>query len=125
MAEHGSIHWSELLTSDVEGAKAFYKTTAGWSFEAMAMPKSTYWICSAGGKPVAGIMDVAATDNPDAGSRWMTYVAVDDVDKAAEQATAGGGSVAHGPFDIPGVGRIAIVVDPAGAVVGMMTPSQG
>jgi len=125
MAQHGSIHWSELLTSDVEAAKAFFQTTAGWTCEGMEMPNSTYWVCSANGKPTAGIMDVAATDNPDAGSRWMTYIAVDDIDKTAEAATAAGGTVAHGPFDVPGVGRIAIIVDPAGAVVGMMTPAQG
>jgi predicted enzyme related to lactoylglutathione lyase len=30
----------------------------------------------------------------------------------------------EGPVDVPGVGRIAMIKDPAGAVVGLITPAQ-
>jgi predicted enzyme related to lactoylglutathione lyase len=29
--------------------------------------------------------------------------------------------VAHGPVDIPGVGRFAVIVDPQGAAINVMT----
>ena len=35
---HGSFCWNELMTSDIEGAKRFYRETIGWSFEPMKMP---------------------------------------------------------------------------------------
>jgi hypothetical protein len=36
-----------------------------------------------------------------------------------------GGSVMRDPFDVPEVGRIAIVADPGGAAQGWMTPADG
>jgi predicted enzyme related to lactoylglutathione lyase len=53
---------------------------------------------------------------------WTGYVAVDDVDAAVEKLKGFGGSVIRPPEDIPGVGRFAIVADPAGAVIAIMTP---
>lgn len=125
MADHGSIHWSELATRDVEAAKAYYQSTCGWSAEDMPMPEGTYWVCSSGGKPVAGIMDLAGIGDPNIPPHWMTYIAVDDVDKAAAQTREAGGEVAREPFDVPGVGRIAMLKDPTGAMIGMMTPASG
>ncbi|WP_371685873.1 VOC family protein [Nitratireductor sp. OM-1] len=52
----------------------------------------------------------------------MSYLSVDDVDAALEKAKAGGASVMREPFDVPGVGRIAILRQPGGAVIGWMTP---
>ena len=51
MWSHGHFYWNELMTRDVEGAKAFYEGTIGWTFEAMPMPDGTYWIIKAGDKP--------------------------------------------------------------------------
>jgi len=48
---------------------------------------------------------------------------VDDVDKRAKKATAAGASLMRPLFDIPGIGRIAILRQPGGAVVGWMTPA--
>jgi predicted enzyme related to lactoylglutathione lyase len=53
---------------------------------------------------------------------WMTYVAVDDVDGAVRTTREAGGTVHREPFDVEGVGRIAIIADPTGAVLGIMTP---
>ena len=54
----------------------------------------------------------------------MTYLAVDDVDAETNKVTGMGGTVIREPFDVPGVGRIAIVMDPGKAVVGIMTPAE-
>jgi predicted enzyme related to lactoylglutathione lyase len=54
----------------------------------------------------------------------MTYIAVTDVDAACSTAGKSGGAVLKAPFDVPGVGRIAMIKDPAGAVVGLITPAQ-
>ena len=53
---------------------------------------------------------------------WMPYLAVDDVDARAKKATAAGATLMRPLFDIPGIGRIAILREPGGAGVGWMTP---
>jgi predicted enzyme related to lactoylglutathione lyase len=53
----------------------------------------------------------------------MTYIAVADVDASVGEAETAGGRIVQRPFDIEGVGRIAIIADPTGAIVGIMTPS--
>jgi predicted enzyme related to lactoylglutathione lyase len=123
MSDHGTIHWSELHTNDVEGTKAFFAATAGWTYEGMPMPNTTYWVANANGVSVAGIMDAAAVPDGPREAHWMTYIAVDDIDKVAAETAANGGTIVSPPFDVPGVGRIAMIMDPGGAVVGMMTPA--
>jgi predicted enzyme related to lactoylglutathione lyase len=54
---------------------------------------------------------------------WLSYIAVDDVDARAAKAIDKGASLIRPAFDMPGVGRIAILREPGGAVVGWMTPS--
>ena len=53
---------------------------------------------------------------------WTGYVCVDDCDAAAAKAAGLGGSVKRRPLDIPGIGRFAIIADPAGAVFAIMKP---
>lgn len=120
---HGAIWWSELMTRDVEAAVAFYRDVCGWSIEKMDMPEGPYWIAIAHGKPVAGFMDMSGrADLGEMPPRWFTYIAVDDVDAAVEASEAAGGRIERPGFNVPGVGRIAIVCDASGAVVGLMTP---
>ena len=125
MAQHGEVHWSELISADVEASKAYFQATCGWQIDEMPMPGGmVYSVCKVGDQPVAGIMGVNKdSEGPDNAPRWMTYIAVDDVDAAVEATAGNGGTVLSPPFDVPGVGRIAIIMDPGQAVVGIMTPA--
>ncbi len=124
--EHGHFHWNELLTSDRETAKDFYAETLGWSYEPFPMAEGdAYIICMMDGKPVGGMMQM----KPDCGIAglpdcWFSYISVDDVDARLEKVAAAGGSIERPAFDIPGVGRIAIVRDKAGSFVGWITPAD-
>ena len=126
MTDHGHFHWNELMTRDVEGAKRFYGDTLGWTFDTMPMPTgATYHIAYAGGQMVGGLFDIA--DDPQfegVPAGWMAYIAVDDVDARIEKAKAAGAQVMGEPFDIPYTGRIAMVMQPDGAMIGWMTPSD-
>jgi predicted enzyme related to lactoylglutathione lyase len=115
---HGAFVWNELLTNDVDAAKAFYAATAGWTYEAMQMGPATYWVAKSGGASVAGIVAVGDSGTP---PRWFAYLELDDVDARIAILTANGGKLERPPFDIPGIGRIAIVSDPTGASLGWMT----
>lgn len=121
---HGNIHWSELVSTDAQASKAFFTEIVGWEVTEMPMPNGPYFICMSGGVPVAGIMGVDQIEaDHDIQPHWMTYIAVDDVDGASGNVAGAGGTVIREPFDIPGVGRIAIVMDPGQGVCGFMTPA--
>lgn len=122
---HGTVHWSELMTRDVAGAKAFYTALCGWEFEVMPMEDGEYHLAMQDGVPVAGIMDMTGMPGMDeVPPNWGTYLAVADVDAAVEMARGSGGAVLQEPFDVPDTGRIAMLSDPTGAAIGIMTPIE-
>jgi predicted enzyme related to lactoylglutathione lyase len=124
MPQHGTFAWNELLTSDVEAAKRFYEETIGWTFAEMPMPNGAYHVASVDGKYAAGIMNPADVGEGDVPPNWFAYLEVDDVDKRVERARAAGAVVKREPWDIPGVGRVAILQQPDGATVGWMTSAS-
>lgn len=123
-SRHGDIHWSELMTNEPEKAVAFYEKTAGWVFQTMqAVPGADYHVAMKDGQPVAGVFPMADPEWEGMPNHWMTYIAVDDVDTTCAAAVEAGGKVTRAPFDVPTVGRIAILEDATGACIGMMTPA--
>jgi len=107
----------ELMTSDVDAARAFYTALLGWSWEAVPMDGMTYWLCKAGEHSVGGLMSLMGSPMP----AWSTYLAVPDVDAGVAAFLANGGAQYVAPMDIPGVGRWACVADPQGAVLMLFT----
>lgn len=126
MTAHGTFHWNELMTRDAAQAKDFYGKTLGWTFDDMPMPDGiTYIIIKSGETMVGGMMQMGGPEMEGIPPHWMAYIAVDDIDKRVQALKDAGGSVMREPFDVEGVGRIAIVADPGGAAQGWMTPSDG
>jgi hypothetical protein len=125
MAAHGSFTWNELMTRDVETAKRFYAACLGWHYEAWPMAEGgTYWVAHNADGPVGGIMDMSGEAFADLLPHWFAYIRVDDVDRRVAAAEASGGKLVRPLFDVPEVGRIGIVQDPSGALVGWMTPAS-
>ena len=122
---HGTFYWNELMTRDVEGAKKFYADTLGWNYDGMPMPGGggTYWLATMDGEPVGGLFDISGHDYQGVPESWMAYIAVDDVDARVAKAVKAGAKLMKPVFDVPGVGRIAILMQPDGAGVGWMTPA--
>src|SRR5262245_60559176 len=113
----GTFCWNELLTKDVAGARAFYGSMFGWKFEEMPMgPAGVYTIFKRGKEHAGGCMAMPpGLAQSGARPMWTAYVQVDDVDERARHAATIGGKVCHGPDDIPGIGRFAVLTDPQGA----------
>jgi uncharacterized protein len=84
-------------------------------------PQGLYYLLKTGDVMRAGL---ARSVVPKARSMWLPYVAVDDCDASATKARALGAQVVHGPTDIPGVGRFAILVDTLGAALAIMRGSD-
>ena len=122
MWSHGSFYWNELMTRDVEKAKKFYSSTVGWTFDAMPMGDATYWVAKMGDKPVGGMFPISGPDFEGVPENWLSYLAVDNLDARLKKAAAAGAQIIREPFDVPMVGRIAIVKEPGGATIGWITP---
>ncbi|MBB5754072.1 VOC family protein [Prosthecomicrobium pneumaticum] len=123
MADHGTFYWNELMTRDVEAAKRFYGATLGWGFSEMPMPDGVYHLALLGDKMVGGIFDIGAPAFDGVPESWFAYIAVDDLDARLAKLREAGGTVDREPWDVPGVGRIAIVSDVNGATMGWIVPA--
>jgi uncharacterized protein len=122
---HATFYWNELMTRDAEKAKTFYADTLGWSFEGMPMPEGgTYWMAKVGERFVAGLFPLTSPKFDGVPEGWMSYIAVDDVDARVKKAQGAGATLMRPIFDVPGVGRIAVLKEPWGSGIGWMTPAK-
>lgn len=122
MKQHGAFSWNELLTTDIEGAKAFYSAMFNWQCEDLdnEMP---YTLAKIGDQEMAGLMPTPpeAQDMP---PMWGGYITVDDVDASAKQCEALGGKILVETREIPNVGRFCVITDPQGAMLTIITYSE-
>jgi hypothetical protein len=114
-----SFSWNELATLDMAGATRFYTQLFGWEMkqEYDMGELGLYHIFGRGRFQYGGMYQKPA-DMP-APPHWMPYVQVDDADAVAERARNAGGTVLHGPTEVPGGDRIVIIMDPQGATFGV------
>lgn len=120
----GDFIWYELMTTDPEGAKAFYDAVVGWSIgEAVPEFNGYRMLGRSDGKAAGGVLPLTA-EMQQHGARpaWLGYICVDDVDQAVGTIEGAGGKTLMPAFDIPNVGRIAMVTDPQGAPFYVMKP---
>jgi uncharacterized protein len=116
----GTFSWSELVTSDADGAKGFYSGLFGWDYDDSPIPGGgVYTMASRDGKPVAALF--RADDQP---PHWNCYVTVAAVDETTSRAGELGGSVVAEPFDVMEFGRMSVIVDPTGAALCLWEPRQ-
>jgi predicted enzyme related to lactoylglutathione lyase len=75
-------------------------------------------MASRGGRAAAGVMqlsdEMAASGMPPV---WTTYVNVDDLDETLRKVEDAGGSIIGPAMDVMDAGRMAVIADPAGAVI--------
>jgi uncharacterized protein len=106
----------DTLTSDVDRALGFYGPLFGWEFAGPGpMPgDGDYWLARLNGDDVAA---VGSAPGGDAEPAWNTHVAVQSADASARAAAAAGGTIVVAPVDAAPAGRLAVIADPAGAVL--------
>ncbi len=116
---HGAFSWSELTTTDTQDAARFYTALFNWGTREMEMPSGTYTTFQVGESSVGGMLKTPPGAPPV--PSWGCYVTVTDIDATCKQATGLGGKVMVEPFDIPTIGRMAILQDPQGAMISVIT----
>lgn len=117
----GTVAWHELWTTNPTAAFAFYSELFGWQkSSAMDMgPMGTYQLFSMGKGDAGGMM---ASPDPKLPPHWLYYFMVDSVAAALERVKARGGTVLHGPVEVPGGGWILQGRDPEGVVFALTGP---
>jgi predicted enzyme related to lactoylglutathione lyase len=114
----GTFCWVELSTSDAAAAKKFYTQLFGWTAVDMpAGPDMIYTMCQIDGKNVAALYQ-QGQEEQGIPPHWNSYISVASADEIAAKAKALGGTVMGEPFDVMDAGRMALVQDPEGVVVG-------
>jgi len=104
----GTPCWVDLQVDDLAKAQAFHEALFGLG---------GYIMCEVQGRPVAGIGPKMGP--PETPNAWTTYIASEGADETANKINAAGGMVLAPPFDVMDVGRMAVGVDPGGAVFGI------
>ena len=123
-SNQGQFIWYELMTPDVDAAKAFYDSVVGWNIDAQSIfPNGYRMIGRSDGKSAGGVLPLT-DEMQQHGARptWLAYIHVADVDGAVRSIEQAGGKTFMPPFDIPNVGRVAMVADPQGAPFYVMQP---
>ena len=118
----GTPCWVELLTSDPGRSQDFYGRLFGWTVEDPGAEYGGYQNFQLNGERVAGCM--RNDGNAGVADLWSVYLAVDDAEAAVARASAQGGDVMVPAMDVMALGRMAVVVDVGGAVIGMWQPGE-
>jgi uncharacterized protein len=119
----GTFSWTDLGTTDSDGAKAFYGGLFGWELEDMPVPEGPpYTMARIGGKAVCALYQRSA-DQPGPPA-WLCYVTVEDAGATARRAGELGATVISEPFDVLQAGRMAVLQDPTGAVFAIWQPGE-
>ena len=123
----GSFIWYELMTDDADRAAAFYGALIGWNIEGGAADQ----VGASGYRHIrrsdrgnqGGILPLSA-DMKAGGARpgWLPYLNVAKLDATLDAIGGDGGRVLRPPTHVEGAGTFAMVADPQGVPVYVMTP---
>ncbi len=111
----GAMCWNELITNDLETAKAFYSAVFGWGYYG----DERYTHISNRGRNNGGMleMDENFDEMP---SCWMVCFHVEDIDAAMKRVEELGGRVVTQKMETFDTGWFTVIEDPAGAVFYIM-----
>lgn len=121
--KQGRFDWFDLMTPDVEAAKAFYTAVTGW--KTTKWQEANYEMWTVGDKAIGGMMALPAEETKrGTPPHWMAHIETENVDATVKKAQELGGQVLRPGTDIPTVGRFAILRDPQGALFAVFQPLE-
>lgn len=104
--------WEQLNAGNAARAAAFYTRVFAWKAETSDTGLGVF---TAGTTQVATLLQAP----PGVTSHWITYVVVPKLGEARDRAKRLGGKVYVEEMPVPGMGRISILGDNVGAVLGI------
>jgi predicted enzyme related to lactoylglutathione lyase len=117
----GTVSWNQLIASSANAS--FYAKLFGWQptpFVPPGMPAGNqpFTLFKTDPNMEGGVAGMVQKQHPEMPSQWIPYVVVEDLDAALVKAVALGGHIRTAAKSIGEMGRIAVIHDPEGAVVG-------
>src|SRR5581483_8166136 len=111
--------WIDITTQDAERSRAFYRDLLGW--EIQVDESMDYGLVQPGPHTLPGGIGQARDDAPHPPG-VVVYFTVDDLDAALARAERLDAARLVPAWEIPGLGRMAVVGDPDGNRIGLWEP---
>jgi uncharacterized protein len=119
--EPGTLTWNELVTTDTDGAAAFYREVFGWDALTHGEGAGAYTEFQVGGRSIGGMMAKTPEMPAEMPPYWGVYFSVANADETVQRASELGGRVMMPPRAIE-PGRFAMILDPTGAMFSILEP---
>jgi predicted enzyme related to lactoylglutathione lyase len=133
------VHF-EIHAADQDGIQKFYQELFGWEFQDMGSDMGNYRVITTGPGPeemakgvgmenlgINGGLTRRSGNIPQVGASpnaFVSVIGVGDTDAIVAKALELGGKIALEAMDVPGVGRLAYVLDPENNIFGVLTPDM-
>ncbi|MDO5683879.1 MAG: VOC family protein, partial [Propionibacteriaceae bacterium] len=122
MADHttswhpGEPCWADITVTDIERSKKFYSEVFGWDYEGGDPKFGGYTNATIDGRMVAAM----APPMPgwEQQSRWVVYLATNDIAATHEAVKAAGGQPIMEPMAVGDFGSMGLWLDPTGSLFG-------
>jgi predicted enzyme related to lactoylglutathione lyase len=118
----GKFVWFDLFTMDMTAASNFYDALLGWDFQRTNEINPAVKTIYQNGKPIGNMI---GRNGKPGQSKWLAYMSVENVDAGIKIAQNNGGSEYKPAKDLPDRGRVAVIEDPQGATVALLTSPTG
>jgi predicted enzyme related to lactoylglutathione lyase len=117
---NGHGNWNELITPDPAAALAFYGDLFGWTQTGTVPmgPDMTYYIIGRDGQDIGGTCAL-----PGQAPHWKPYFGIASANAALAAVTAAGGTVLHGPDEVPGGAFTVQIKDAQGVALALVGPA--
>jgi predicted enzyme related to lactoylglutathione lyase len=125
LTAEGKFVWMDLITNDVATAGKFYGSLLGWQITGADAPDAPFASIRQNGRLIGSIVYYDGLDRSRPSARWLSYISVKDVAAMAARSRTLGGTVFMEPREFPDRGTIAVIVDPQGAVFGILRAKGG
>lgn len=127
VAVEGGPIWIDLGTHDIDGAETFYTELFGWEFGAGSPDFGGYRMITKDGLPIGGAMTTlmgpeGPTEDPQGPTVWSIYLRTSDIAQTLATAEEHGAQVIVPIMPIADLGSMAMIIDPAGAAIGLWQP---
>lgn len=116
MPPAGAFCWESLNTSDAGAMLPFYEKAVGWAHK----DHNGMSLLFAGENMVADV----GSPPPGVPSHWITHIVVENLERSRDLSVSLGGQVMMGEVPVPGIGRLAVIQDPAGATLSLFESAQ-
>ncbi|MGY3319521.1 VOC family protein [Arthrobacter sp. TE12232] len=116
----GELCWTDLQTSDVEAAKAFYAEVFGWRYVNLPTPDGRSYAKAFLGDDLVSVIAPQTPGQESAGQPgcWNVYFATDDAQDLAAELAHSSGHLEFGPEAVGDTGVMVFFAPPGGGTTG-------